>query len=77
MKGKTSQNRKARNRHHLKPKSRGGQKVESNLLLIDMERHNAWHKLWGNRTLDEVIELLLRVRQAKKSKKAKEIWGEK
>lgn len=68
MKGRNSQNRKnrKRNKHHLIPKSRGGQKLTSNLLLIDMEKHCAWHKLWGNRTLDEVIELLLRVRLAKK-----------
>ena len=76
MKGRTNQNRKnrKRNRHHLTPKSRGGEKTDSNLLLIDMERHNAWHKLWGNRTLDEVIELLIRVKHAKESKRFRETY---
>lgn len=58
-------NKRKRNKHHLIPKSRGGKKSKENLLLIDMERHEAWHRLWGNRTLDEVIELLLRVKSAK------------
>jgi len=69
MKGQTNQNRKKRNRHHLKPKSRGGQKVESNLLLIDMTVHNWWHKRFGNMTLDEIIELLQRVRRAKNAQR--------
>jgi hypothetical protein len=67
MKGQTAQNRK--NRHHLRPKSRGGQKIQSNLLLIDMERHCAWHKLWGNRTLEEVIALLQRLKSIKDNQK--------
>ena len=57
------------NRHHLKPKSRGGQSTESNLLIIEIKRHNAWHTLWGNRTLDEVIALLQRLRTMKKSQR--------
>jgi hypothetical protein len=56
-----------RNRHHLKPKSRGGSGLENNLLLMDMRRHNMWHQLFDNLTLDEVIELLIRVRRAKKN----------
>lgn len=56
-----------RNRHHLHPRSRGGGALESNLLLMDMRRHNMWHQLFDNLTLDEVIELLIRVRRAKKN----------
>ncbi len=56
-----------KNRHHLKPKSRGGQNIPSNILNIEMKRHNAWHILWGNRTLDEVIALLQRLKQIKES----------
>lgn len=69
MKGALKRNKRKRNGHHLIPKSRGGQKIQSNILLIDIKRHNAWHALWGNRTLDEVIELLLRVKHAKESQK--------
>lgn len=54
-----------RNRHHLVPRSRQGTNNVWNLLLIDCERHTWWHKVFGNRTLDEVISLLIRVRRAK------------
>lgn len=69
MKGALKRNKRKRNRHHLKPKSRGGDKTQDNLLLIDIERHLAWHNLWGNRTLDEVIALLIRVKRAKESQR--------
>ena len=52
-----------RNKHHLIPKSRGGTDDPSNLLLINIEKHICWHKIFGNRTLDEVIEILQRVRK--------------
>jgi len=58
-----------RNRHHLIPKSRGGSKSKRNLLLMKIIRHNEWHKIFGLMTLDEVIELLIRVRDAKKHQK--------
>jgi len=54
-----------RNRHHLTPKSRGGNKRPGNLLLIDIEKHRCWHTMFKNRTLNEVIELLLRIRRLK------------
>jgi len=71
MKGQLNRHRKERkiNKHHLKPKEKGGQKIQSNLLLIDMERHCAWHKLWGNRTLEEIIALLQRLKAIKDSQK--------
>ena len=46
------------NKHHLRPRSRGGEKLTYNLLLIKVSRHNAWHVLYGNRTLNEIIVLL-------------------
>lgn len=55
-----------RNRHHLIPKSRGGRNLLHNLLLIHVERHNAWHKMFGTLTLDEAITLLKRLRRAKR-----------
>jgi hypothetical protein len=59
------------NRHHLRPKKRGGQKIGSNLILIDIKRHNAWHVLWGNRTLGEVIALLERLQHIKETQRFK------
>lgn len=55
----------ARNKHHLTPRSRGGDNSEENLFLLKLDRHFYWHKLFGNKTLEEVISLLQRVHQAK------------
>jgi len=55
----------ARCRHHLTPKSRGGDHSPENLLLLKIDRHFYWHKLFGRRTLEEVIQLLLRVHRVK------------
>ena len=54
-----------RNRHHLVPKSRNGGNSPDNLLWIDIERHEYWHKVFGNRTLEEVIRLLIKLKELK------------
>lgn len=59
-----------RNRHHLLPRSRGGSSSPDNLLLIKIERHNAWHEIFGLRNLDEVISLLQRVKHWKQRQAA-------
>jgi len=51
--------------HHLLPRSRGGEKTTDNLLLIHVDRHRKWHSLFGNRSLEEVISLLVRVHRMK------------
>jgi len=65
-KGKRYRNR---NRHHLVPRSRGGDLSASNLLLIDIDKHKVWHRLFGLLTLDEVILLLQRLQKCKKAQK--------
>jgi len=55
-----------RNRHHIKPKSRGGKATMQNLLLFDVAKHQEWHVMFGLMTIDEVIELLTRVSRAKR-----------
>jgi hypothetical protein len=59
--------KRARNTHHLHPKSRGGEKIGSNEILIYYDRHCAWHSMWDiripggrrlPRTLKEIIILL-------------------
>jgi len=55
----------ARNKHHLTPRSRGGDESEENLFLLKLDRHFYWHKLFGNKTLEEVISFLQRVHRAK------------
>lgn len=56
-----------RNYHHLKPRSRGGLNTSQNLLLIKIERHRLLHRIFGNRTLDEIIALLNRLKKAKEA----------
>jgi hypothetical protein len=58
------------NVHHLTPRSRQGNNEESNLLILKAERHYYWHQLFRKangreRTLEEVITLLLRVHRLK------------
>lgn len=55
------------NRHHLKPRSRGGSDRTYNIIKLDAYRHDAYHLLFGNLTIDEVIELLIRLRDKKAS----------
>jgi hypothetical protein len=54
-----------RNKHHLLPRSRGGDNSPDNLLLLKVNRHFYWHRLFGARSLEEVILLLVRVHWAK------------
>ena len=56
---------KNRNYHHLIPESRGGSYSIKNLLLINIERHKIWHTLFGNRTISEVIQMLIRLERMK------------
>lgn len=57
---------RTKNKHHLTPKSRGGKNTQENLLLVDIEKHIYWHKIFKNLTLEEVIELLIRLQRLKK-----------
>lgn len=56
------------NRHHLTPKCRNGKNDETNILWIDIEKHRAWHTLFGILTLEEVIALLKRLKEMKHRK---------
>ncbi len=43
-------------KHHLIPKSRGGRSTAQNLLKLWRKRHDAWHYLFDNLTLWEIID---------------------
>jgi 5-methylcytosine-specific restriction endonuclease McrA len=64
---------KGRNYHHLIPRSRGGENSSDNLLLIEIEKHEAWHKIFGTKTAEEALRLLERVVQAKKAQALVEV----
>lgn len=59
--------------HHLRPSSRGGESIGSNLLILDTRRHEAWHLLFNNLTIQEVIELLQRTQHIKEHKRFKKM----
>jgi len=58
-----------RNKHHLTAKVNKGKSIPSNLLLIDIEKHICWHKIFGLRNLRQVIELLERIERLKAKQK--------
>lgn len=60
-----SHHRKGQNVHHLTPVSRQGGDEESNLIYLRIERHNMLHEVFGNRTLEEIIEVLIRIKKMK------------
>jgi len=62
-----------RNYHHIVPKSRilpckrTRAKLQE-LLLMKIDRHDYWHRIFGDMTLDEVVELLTRLQRSKGKK---------
>lgn len=61
-------------RHHLIPKERvkkGTHKTDQSkkhhdaVLKLYRDKHDAWHFLWGNMTLDEIIKCLQRIKRIK------------
>jgi hypothetical protein len=49
----------------MKPKSKGGDARSSNMLYIDIDKHNLIHKIFGNKTWYEIIIFMLRIAKAK------------
>jgi len=47
-------------RHHRLPRSRGGGNQHSNISLVLVKHHRAFHLLFGNATAEEVAEELNR-----------------
>lgn len=52
-------------RHHLIPRSRGGKNEIGNLLLLWDNKHEMRYILFGNHTLNEIINLLIEVKKRK------------
>lgn len=56
---------RGRNYHHIKNRCDGGTNDPENLLLIDKERHDYWHRVFKNLDLYEAIEMLIRLGKMK------------
>lgn len=57
------------NKHHVLAKKRKGKKIPKNLILLDENRHAAFHLLFGTRTFKEAAEVLLRADKMIRRKK--------
>lgn len=53
------------NKHHDLAKSRKGSNRPSNIFLWDINKHRAFHFLFGNRTLEEAAEFLRHMKELK------------
>ena len=47
------------NKHHIIPRSRGGADDAKNLAYVDMFKHRDYHKLFDNKTPEEIINFLV------------------
>lgn len=63
------------NRHHLTNACRGGTKDSWNLIDLKMYKHEIWHKLFKNLSLEEVIALLQRLLHMKETERMNSIYG--
>ena len=77
-------NNKHGSKHHVTPVSRGGPKTPENEIELDPKVHNAWHTLFGNLLVEEVITLIKHRWTTKKGKinkrflkgeKRQKAWG--
>lgn len=55
------------NRHHWINRCNGGKTSKRNISWLKIKKHRAWHILFKNLSLREVIELLERLERIKKS----------
>lgn len=47
--------KKRKSRHHIQPFSRSRNNSPENIAIIDMQKHNDYHRLFSNRTPQEII----------------------
>lgn len=50
--------RKKLTRHHRKCKSNGGTDLPTNISMVPESHHRAWHILFGNKGVEQIVELL-------------------
>lgn len=46
------------NYHHIKPRSQGGQTIDSNMAFLKIKKHNALHRMFGNFTPKQIDTML-------------------
>ena len=58
--------RNGKTKHHNLAKTKGGKDNKRNVIVLKVETHQLLHKIFGNRTIREIISVLERLDQAKK-----------
>ena len=56
MKGKNNH----KSKHHIIPRSRGGDSRLENIAVVEMKKHVNYHELFSNKTPDEIVEHLVK-----------------
>ena len=49
------------NRHHLLNKCRGGDFSPQNIIMLKVDKHNEWHRIFRNSDPEDIIRVLLRM----------------
>jgi len=58
--GRRKEKRIRDNRHHVIPRSRGGDTRVENIARVNIKKHQHYHALFDNRVPEEIINLLVR-----------------
>ena len=51
---------KHQSKHHIIPRSRGGDSRLENIAYLNIKKHQAYHTMFDNRTPTEIVENLVR-----------------
>ena len=55
-----SKSPQGKNRHHRKPKSRGGGNNERNISVVPIIQHQAWHTMFNNMQAQQIVDKINR-----------------
>lgn len=53
-------------KHHIVPRSRGGSNDPENIMWLSEKKHEAWHILFANKTIPEIIGLLKKIQKRRR-----------
>lgn len=45
-------------KHHRLPRSKGGNGTPDNISVVPIHEHRAWHRLFGNKTPQEIARII-------------------
>lgn len=60
-KSRKKRNQRRYNKHHRKPKSRGGGNSDRNISVVSIAQHQAWHTMFANMEPWDIAERINQV----------------